>query len=92
MLKSLGKWNFLPLLILMTLSQGTSAEEPNLSPKFPCLTIDQERAIAICHDENLNCHQQLAKVSKPEPTWETMLLMLVAGVAGGAVLQNNFKH
>jgi hypothetical protein len=57
-----------------------------------CLTRSQKERIANAFEENLACHKELAKVSRPAPAWELVALMVLAGVVGGMVLQKQVGH
>ncbi len=63
---------------------------------FKCLTTEQKQSIAICYDENFQCHQtliEMAKVSEPKPTdWEIVIMSALGGILGGVVLQNQLHH
>lgn len=94
MLKLVLEFILTALLILMLFSQRSSGSEINLQPSpFACLDRSQKERIAICFEENFQCHEALAKVQpSPAPDWEIISLMIAGGIIGGMILDAQLHH
>lgn len=90
----------IPLLLLqsqMTLAQVDPIAEGPISPlkQLSCLSKSQQERIHDAFLENINCHQALKEASTPPPNetpWETIALLIIGGVAGGMVIENQLHH
>jgi len=58
--------------------------------------VQEKQDIAICYDENFQCHQmllQMAKVSaEATPKWQIIVAAILGGVVTGMVADSKLHH
>ncbi len=80
------------LTLIGSLSETSIAATPNVKLTPDCLTREQKENIVIAFEENAACHKKLEEMAKisasTDPAWELVAFYILAGVAGGIVIDN----
>ena len=83
--------SFLTLKLLLSSNTTLADEIPR--PDFSCLTRQEKENIAVCFQENADCHLSLSKAtsSPVQDDWSILLTAGLVGVIGGLVMAHQVE-
>ncbi len=77
----------------MLCCQKTSAEVNLLPNPYSCLERDQKENIAVCFEQNFDCHEALKSIAKDEKSdWQSWALAFGGGIIAEMILANQLHH